>query len=206
MIGIYKITSPTKKVYIGQSVDIEKRFNTYKLTHCKTQLRLYSSLLKYGFDKHKFEVLCECEESELNDKERYYQDTFSVTSKNGLNCRLTTASDRSGKLSEETKLKMSNFQKGKFVSDKAKINMSIARRNISDETRLKMSISGKKRINTESQKLKISKSLSKLVLNIETGIYYESINEASLILGINRNTLSGYLNGRRKNNTNLIKV
>jgi hypothetical protein len=29
-IGIYKITSPTKRVYIGQSVNIERRFNTYE--------------------------------------------------------------------------------------------------------------------------------------------------------------------------------
>ena len=29
MIGIYKITSPTNRVYIGQSVNIKKRFRSY---------------------------------------------------------------------------------------------------------------------------------------------------------------------------------
>jgi hypothetical protein len=29
--GIYKITSPSGKVYIGQSVDIKRRFTTYKI-------------------------------------------------------------------------------------------------------------------------------------------------------------------------------
>jgi len=28
-IGIYKITSPTGKIYVGQSCNIERRFNTY---------------------------------------------------------------------------------------------------------------------------------------------------------------------------------
>lgn len=61
MIGIYKITSPTKKVYIGQSVNIERRFLVYKKLNCKKQPRLYDSFRKYGVDKHKFEILCECE-------------------------------------------------------------------------------------------------------------------------------------------------
>lgn len=60
MTGIYKITSQSKKIYIGQSVDIEKRFKRYKNLHCKKQIRLYNSFLKYGVDKHKFEILCEC--------------------------------------------------------------------------------------------------------------------------------------------------
>ena len=29
MIGIYKITSPTNKIYIGQSINVENRIKTY---------------------------------------------------------------------------------------------------------------------------------------------------------------------------------
>ena len=29
-IGIYKITSPTRKIYIGQSINIEKRQSQYR--------------------------------------------------------------------------------------------------------------------------------------------------------------------------------
>lgn len=63
---------------------------------------LYRSLKKYGFDKHNFEILEECSESELNDKERYYQDLYSVIDRNGLNCKLTKTDDRSGRYSEES--------------------------------------------------------------------------------------------------------
>jgi len=111
MIGIYKITSPKKKVYIGQSSDIEKRKNIYKKYRCKGQLKLYNSLKKYGFNNHKFDVLLECEISELNDKERYFQDLYSSIGKMGLNLKLTKATDRKCQISEETKLKISTANK-----------------------------------------------------------------------------------------------
>ena len=71
MIGIYKITSPTKKIYIGQSIDVNDRFTKYKRLNCDNQTILIRSFRKYGVDSHKFEILEECLESELNDKERY---------------------------------------------------------------------------------------------------------------------------------------
>lgn len=107
MIGIYKITNPKGKIYIGQSINIEKRFTAYKRLHCKSQTILYGSFLKYGIKKHKFEIVIECLESELNEKERYYQDLYSVMGKNGMNCKLTKSNDRSGEYSEETKRKLS---------------------------------------------------------------------------------------------------
>ena len=62
MIGIYKITSPSNKVYIGQSVNIQKRFRDYKSLKrsIKQQPRLYNSFVKYGVNNHLFEILSEC--------------------------------------------------------------------------------------------------------------------------------------------------
>ena len=55
MIGIYKITSPTKKIYIGQSINIEYRIESYKkLIRCKKQIKLYNSLKKYLPLKNKY--------------------------------------------------------------------------------------------------------------------------------------------------------
>ena len=61
MIGIYKITSPSGKVYIGQSRNIENRFLQYKNKHCRFQFRLYNSFNKYGVENHVFEIIEECE-------------------------------------------------------------------------------------------------------------------------------------------------
>ena len=56
---IYKITSPSGKIYIGQTNDIEKRKINYEKLLCKAQRLLYSSIKKYGWDNHKLEVLLE---------------------------------------------------------------------------------------------------------------------------------------------------
>ena len=212
MIGIYKITSPTKKVYIGQSVDIKNRLSKYKKLKCKAQPAIYNSLLKYGFDKHKFEILCECNIEELNDKERYYQDAFSATGKNGLNCKLTTASYRSGKFSKESKLKMSESQKGKKHSEETKRKMSEAgkgrehseehklknseakkgERNhnfgikLSEETKLKMSEAKKGKKRPEETVKKMREAQKKIILNTETGIFYWDLAN-SIWLAQNKN-------------------
>jgi len=113
MIGIYKITSPNNRVYIGQSVDIDKRFYRYSIlsVNIKGQTKLYRSFLKYGVLNHKFEILKECNESELNGLERYYQEHFNSVD-DGLNCVYTKTSDKSGRASKETLIKMSLAQKG----------------------------------------------------------------------------------------------
>lgn len=173
MIGIYMITSPSKKIYIGQSINIEKRFSKYKTLDCKNQIILYNSLKKYGFDNHKFEILCECEILELNDKERYYQDIYSAMSIYGLNCKLTKSNDKNGILSEETKLKISISNKGNKLSNEAKLkikNAALGKKH-SEETKLKMSLSriGRKgpmldKNHSEETKIKMSNNSSKFWL------------------------------------------
>lgn len=69
--GIYKITSLSEKIYIGQSTKIKRRFNTYKNLACKSQTKLYNSLVKHGVGTHIFEVIEECSEDLLNEREIY---------------------------------------------------------------------------------------------------------------------------------------
>lgn len=114
MIGIYKITSPSNRVYIGQSVDIKSRWKSYKCKNCKSQPKLYRSFKKYGVDKHKFEVIHYCEIEELNELERYYQDFYDCIGRNGLNCMLTKSKLAPRVVSEETKRKVSEKLKGEL--------------------------------------------------------------------------------------------
>ena len=73
MIGIYKITNPSGNVYIGQSMDIARRLKTYKNTPNISQIKLYNSIKKYGWDKHIVEIIEECAIDLLNEKEVYYK-------------------------------------------------------------------------------------------------------------------------------------
>lgn len=113
MTGIYKITSPTGRVYIGQSVDVENRFREYKRLKCKSQVRLYRSLKKYGVEKHIFEIIEECDFKKLNERERHWQDYYDVLSKNGLNCVKQKTDILPSVVSYETRLKISTGRKGK---------------------------------------------------------------------------------------------
>jgi group I intron endonuclease len=234
-IGIYKITSPTKKIYIGQSVDIRKRWMIYKRLDCKNQPKLYNSFIKYGVDKHKFEIVQLCDREQLNDLEIYYIELFQVfNNKYGLNLQ---AGGHNGTPSEETKLKISLANKGRIFSDEHKHNISLAKLNTSDESKLKMSITRKGRKLSEETKKRMSESSKgmkhtietrkkmsewqigkivsndtknkignanmKLILNIETGIFYHGTKEAALAHSINQGTLKNKLGGFYKNDTNL---
>ena len=172
MIGIYKITSPSGKIYVGQSRDIKERWKTHKWKAGREQsgrYPLYWSMQKYGIDNHKFEVIEECKFEDLNVKERYWQDFYNVL-KEGLNAKLQETetkprvyteeirkriSEKSKKLkhSEETKARiaksLSEKVKGVPKSEKHRKAMSIARTGVkmgpmSEEDKLKKSISAKK--------------------------------------------------------------
>lgn len=116
MIGIYKITNPKGLIYIGQSVDLEKRLNSYKRLYVKNKkiVKLYRSLIKYGAENHVFEIIENCEIHLLNERERYWQEYYNVL-ENGLNCRITKQNDRSGKVCRETLVKMSMASKGNKI-------------------------------------------------------------------------------------------
>jgi group I intron endonuclease len=80
MIGIYKIISPTNKIYIGQSTNIENRWISYKQNNnFQFQTRLKNSINKYGIENHQFIILEECTIDQLNNRERYYQDLYAVS-------------------------------------------------------------------------------------------------------------------------------
>lgn len=87
MVGIYKITSPSGKIYIGQSVNIKERFRKYEKLNCKRQVKLYNSIIKHGIENHVFEIIEECIEEQLNEREIYWGGYYNVLEK-GLNLKL----------------------------------------------------------------------------------------------------------------------
>lgn len=122
MIGIYVITNPIGRKYVGQSVNIEYRWKSYKTKECKSQVKLNRSFVKYGIDSHLFEVAEECNVSMLNEKERHYQEINDCVN-NGLNCRFTTTKDKTGYFSDESKLKMSISGKAKVMTDEHRYSL-----------------------------------------------------------------------------------
>lgn len=111
--GIYTITSPSGRVYVGQSVDIERRFAEYQRNgSVKKQRRLAASFAKHGVTAHKFNVVTVCAETDLFRLEREWQELLDVCGRNGLNCRLVADSDKTGRFSDESRQRMSERQQG----------------------------------------------------------------------------------------------
>lgn len=87
--GIYKITNlETKECYVGQSVDVAKRFSD----HVKCGLgidtpsgnKLYASMQEFGIQNFSFELLEQCDREELNQKEKFYISLYQ-SCENGFN-------------------------------------------------------------------------------------------------------------------------
>lgn len=118
MIGIYKIIcQATGKIYIGQSIDLVRRMSSYtRMSGSTYQIKLHRSRIKYGIESHTIEVVEECSIDMLNERERYWQDFHDACGKKGLNCILTKTNSKSGKMSDETKAKISSANKGRVFT------------------------------------------------------------------------------------------
>lgn len=102
--GIYKITAKHNgKVYIGQSKDIYARWKGHwKEVRAGSNTYLHNTMRKYGEDNFEYEIIEECSQDIINDREIYwinYYDSFN----NGFN--LTTGGDgvKNKKYTEEEK-------------------------------------------------------------------------------------------------------
>ncbi len=216
--GIYKITSPTGKIYIGQSVGIKKRINSYNSLKCNRQPKLYSSFIKHGVSSHTFEIIKECDKKELDDFERYYINFFDTfNTENGLN--LQRGGVLSHEISKETieKIRISakrnndiygNYCKGKKASEESRKKMSESRKAyiekygnyknvITDSGRLNMA---KAKLGIPQSKEHKEKRLAKIMIPIfqinpltnECVKKWHTITEAADFLHINKSTMSAW--------------
>lgn len=127
---IYKITSPSGKVYIGQTTNLKRRLNAYRNQLCKGQRHLYHSLMKYGAEKHSYQIVHELPNDVtsdiLNDLEILYISLYS-------NCGIALLNGSEGggglrrKMTEEH-IKKAQQNKGKIKhseESKRKISQSL---------------------------------------------------------------------------------
>ena len=225
--GIYCIENLINcKKYIGQSVDIYKRWSRHRNNLADNQHQndhLQSSWNKYGEHNFKFYIIQECNIDELDTLERYYIQKFNTTSKQyGYN--KDSGGHYSKVLSEETKRKIGEAHRNKPLSDEHKQKISDAGKGrvFSAESRQKISqkLTGIKRseeycikkseamtgVNnpnygvsrSKETKDKIAKGVSKPIYCVELDVIFDSALQAEEVTGVNRTSISACRNGRRK--------
>jgi group I intron endonuclease len=123
---IYKITNNiNQKVYIGQTtVTLKKRWqrHNYECTKKRNAMAITSAIIKYGKINFTIEEIDSCSTiDELNEKETYYIEKFNSISPNGYNIEKGGGNRI---MSDETKKKISNSNKGRKFSDEHKKKLS----------------------------------------------------------------------------------
>lgn len=198
--GIYKITSPSGKVYIGQSRHIYKRWSAHR-RDTRTNSHIANSIKKYGHLKHVFEIIHECSSEELNDLERNYIRIYNSDNKKvGLN--LKDGGNAGSKCSEELRRRFSEYQ----------LKHSIFRgRAMPKKQRAKISASNMGKKFSDSFKRRCAENNSgsksptaKMVINLQTGIYYDHMKEAAASIGMRPMYFYRQLRGERPNKTQFI--
>jgi group I intron endonuclease len=199
MIGIYKITNPKGKIYIGQSINIERRFKEYKQLQCTQSKKLYNSLQKYGWKQHIFEIVEECSVDLLNEKEEYWIINFNSHIV-GLNIKLSSKPSWTGKKRPEHSVFLQENGSGLSYerTQEHKDNLSIMMKNVW--------INKREEISKKITQNKIGKGLKPIICTTLFGMKFTSLKEASEILGLNKGNICEVLKGNRKHIKGLVFI
>lgn len=115
---IYKILSPTNKVYIGVTSNYKKRYAYYKNNNISGQKKLFASFNKHGFYNHSFEVidtlvgtLSQALSKEMFWIRTYMSNCVKYPEMNGMNLTDGGQGTIGYKASDELKKRLSDYHK-----------------------------------------------------------------------------------------------
>lgn len=144
---IYKYTSPSNKVYIGQTTSEIKRRNSFRNRESYGGIKIDNARRKYNPDNFKYDVISrknylseEDANFDLDLLETYYIADYD-SYKNGYNSTTGGDGTRGVIVSEETRKRMSESLKGlkKTEEHRYKISLSHKGKKLSEETKRKLS-------------------------------------------------------------------
>jgi group I intron endonuclease len=211
MIGIYKITSPSGKIYIGQSINIEERWEKGHKYNSGSGKKLKNSFKKYGWENHIKEILEECPIEELSNRETYWIGYYN-SYKKGLNS--IPKGGAQGYKDEQWKKTHSEGLKGRkgywegkkrpnhseFLKTKGS-GLSYER---TQEHKDNLSAIIKEIWNNKKEEIskkitqgKTGKGLKPIICTTLFGIEFRSLSEASEILGLNKGNICEVLKGTK---------
>ena len=204
--GIYKLTNPKGKVYIGQSTNIEHRWEKGHKYNVGEGKKLKNSINKYGWENHQKDIIEECSVEDLESRETYWID-FYDSYKTGLNS--TSSGGLSGYKDDEWKRKhrmgltgRKGYWKGKKRPNHSKwlkengSGLSY-KRTQEQKDDLSKKLTGRKfskEVREKISKNKKGKGL-KPILCIETNQVFSSLTECSEVMGISVGIICSFVKG-----------
>lgn len=164
---IYKHTSPSGKVYIGQTCKKPiERWNGGR--GYKRSPHFYSAILKYGWDNIKHEIITTYLTKKEADWVEKYLIAYYHSTDNRYGYNITKGGEGSYgyRCSEEKKKKIGEANKGHIHTEETRNKMSISHKGmyLSDEIKQKISIANKGKIRTEESKERMSEAQKKWFL------------------------------------------
>jgi len=186
-VGIYKITNPEGKSYIGQSKDIDKRVKDHKYGDYKKNRKFNKSVLDYGWQSHSIEILCECDAKDLWQLEQHFILLHNSVI-NGLN--LSTGG-KNPKYSDDSKLLMSSQRKGVKPTPEALEIRRIGR--LKNYDKFLIAMKNPELLAKKSEQF--SKAI--IVINGVKSDVFKSVIEASKYYNIHKSSIARFARGER---------
>lgn len=189
---VYKHTTPNNKVYIGiTSCDVERRWQGGR--NYKNNKYFTNAIKKYGWSNIKHEILFDGLPKEEAEKKEIELITFYKSNNSNYGYNIENGGNCSGKLSEETKNKISLANKGKTSWIKGKHWSEGHKKRISEIEKGRVSPMKGKHWTIE-QKANVGTA----IICLNTGEAFYSIREAARKTGCDRRNITRVLKGKYK--------
>jgi hypothetical protein len=123
LCGIYCLTAPNGKVYVGQSTDLKKRYGGFfnsKKSFASEYRGLVDAIKLYPREQWRHEILCYCSKEELDEMEKFWiKELDAANPEKGYNKTLGGKGACGVKVSEVARKRMSEncIHRGKFGAE-----------------------------------------------------------------------------------------
>ena len=190
---IYKLTSPSGKIYIGQTQCLYKRFQDYRKP--KANEYLMKAILKYGLENITVEILeKDAPLDKLDEREQFYLDTLQPFGDNGYNICQEASTTRGRKRPSEELKGISEYRKtrvGELNSFYGKTHTEEVKQKIR-ESQLGRKLSEQHIEKIKEKTIRCVKQVD--IVTKEVIAEYESIKEAENKTGIKSSNISKVAN------------
>lgn len=216
--GIYIIFHKlTGAAYVGQSVDVLRRFAEHKAPHPNGAKDLHDDMKRNGLHWYEFLLLEECKPSILDEREMYYIELLKpeynkdkggkgslghIVSSESRAILSKKTKEQWALMDEQTRNKMLNNleprKKGHVVSEETRRKISLNRSGIPRKAESNNRYKETMRIKKANGYVQTNQGHKKQIICTTTGEVFDSVKDAGENFGIRPSCISSVLKGKQR--------